>query len=122
MDLRRVAAVYCFFIGVSMIGMWSVFLSTGSVPEIDVKPAEIGLHLIAEFSTAIFLIIAALGLLTKKDWGFNAYLIASGLLTYTLIVSPGYYVTRDEIIFVAMFALFLIIDLVLLAFMLKKGR
>jgi peptidoglycan/LPS O-acetylase OafA/YrhL len=121
MDIKKVAAIYCVIIGVSMIGMWSAFLVADSVPEIDTKPAEIGLHILAEFLTAASLIIAGFGLLSRRNWGSSAYLVASGLLTYTLIVSPGYYVTRGEAVFVAMFALFLVIDLVLLVIMLRKG-
>lgn len=120
MELRKVAAFFCFFIGISMIGMWSVFLATGTVPEIETKPAEIGLHVVAEMLTAIMLIVGGFGLLYRKSWSINAYLFASGLLTYTLIVSPGYYVTRGEAAFVVMFAIFLVLDLLILALMLRK--
>jgi hypothetical protein len=120
LELRKIAAIYCLLVGISMFGMWSVFIASGSVPEFDERPAEIGLHLIAEFATALSLIIAGYGLLSKKSWGLNSYIFASGLLTYTLIVSPGYYVTRDEIALVVMFAIFLVIDIALLACMLRK--
>ena len=120
MELRRIAAFYCLFIGISMIGMWSVFIITDAVPEIETKPAEIGLHVIAEILTATALLIGGLGLLFRKRWGFNMYLVASGLLTYTLIVSPGYYITKEEPVFVAMFGLFLALDIILLVMMLKK--
>lgn len=122
MELRKIAAVYCFFIGISMFGIWSIFLATGTVPEIETKPAEIGLHVVAEILTAASLIIGGFGLLYVKKWGFNVYLFATGLLTYTLIVSPGYYVTRGEAVFVAMFGTFLVLDLVILALMLKRGN
>ncbi|MCG7844336.1 MAG: hypothetical protein MIO90_02765 [Methanomassiliicoccales archaeon] len=51
--------------------------------------------------------------------GSQAYLFATGLLTYTLIVSPGYYVTREETAFVGMFSVFLVLDLIILIDMLR---
>ena len=41
MKSRRIAAVYSIFIGVSMIGMWTVLLGTGQVPEINTEPINI---------------------------------------------------------------------------------
>ncbi|MHC1709615.1 MAG: hypothetical protein AB9819_04335 [Methanomassiliicoccales archaeon] len=120
LELRKIVAIYCFFIGISMIGMWSVFIATGSVPEIETKPAEIGLHVTAEILTALSLIIGGFGLFVNKSWGFIMYLVASGLLTYTLIASPGYYVTKGEPMFVAMFGVFLALDILFLVLMLKK--
>ncbi|GAI87843.1 unnamed protein product, partial [marine sediment metagenome] len=37
------------------------------------------------------------------------YLLSMGMLIYTLIVSPGYYIQSGDFIFVAMFAVYIII-------------
>jgi hypothetical protein len=122
MEIKRAAAGFCIVIGALMFGMWSFFLAAGTVPELETRPAEIVLHLAAEFLTAVMLIIGGFGLLRGSRWGFNAYLVASGLLTYTLIMSPGYYLARGEYVFVAMFGAFLLLDLAFLALMLRDRR
>jgi len=109
MKVKKIAAVYSIIVGVSMIGMWTVFYLTSGIPEINTEPAKITMHLIAEFITAIALILGGLGLISNRKWGFQTYLLSMGMLMYTLIVSPGYYIQSSEFIFVAMFAVFIIL-------------
>ncbi|MBU4534916.1 MAG: hypothetical protein KKF16_03620 [Euryarchaeota archaeon] len=80
MTLRNIIAIYSLFIGSLMIVMWTFFLVAGMVPEFSTRPAEIGLHLIAEFSTAVLLIIAGISLLYRKRSGYNLNLIGLGML------------------------------------------
>ena len=112
MKVKKIAAVYSIIVGVSMIGMWTVFYVTGGIPEINTEPAKITMHLIAEFVTAIMLILGGFGLISNRKWGFQTYLLSMGMLMYTLIVSPGYYIQRRDFIFVAMFAVFIILALI----------
>ena len=97
-----------------MIGMWSMFLNTGQVPELPTEPARIIRHLAAEFSTAFVLIIGGYGLLTKKNWGIRFHQFSLGMLMYTLIVSPGYYLQLGDIAMVGMFGTMLILTLIIL--------
>ena len=76
---------------------------TGNIPELATKPWEIGLHLAAEATTAVLLIAAGYGLLTKRTWSFWMFLFSMGMLVYTLIVSPGYFPQRGEIGFAVIF-------------------
>ena len=112
MKVKKIAAVYSIIVGVSMIGMWTVFYVTGGIPEINTEPAKITMHLIAEFVTAIMLILGGFGLISNRKWGFQTYLLSMGMLMYTLIVSPGYYIQRRDFTFVAMFAVFIILALI----------
>jgi peptidoglycan/LPS O-acetylase OafA/YrhL len=120
MMLRNIIAIYSLFIGILMAGMWSVFIITGQVPEFTFKPVEISLHLIAEFLTSILLIIAGIGILKKQRKAYNLNLVALGMLLYTLIVSPGYYLQKGEPVFVGMFSLFLILTIIALIISFKK--
>lgn len=120
MKIRNIVAIYSLFIGILMIGMWGMFILTGQVPEMATKPAEIMLHLLAEFTTALILIIGGIGLLKKIKIGFNLNLVALGMLLYTLIVSPGYYLQRGDWAFVGIFALLFIFTLIFLIISLKK--
>ncbi|MEA3336588.1 MAG: hypothetical protein U9R25_11805 [Chloroflexota bacterium] len=65
----------------------------------------------AEFVTAIALVAGSVGLLTGQSWSQWLYLVAIGMLFYTVIVSPGYYAEKDEWPIVAMFAVILVLAL-----------
>ena len=74
-----------------------MLLATDQVPELQTAPYEITLHLIAEFSTAILLIISATLLFIGNKKGHVLINIAYGMLLYTLIVSPGYYLDLGDL-------------------------
>jgi len=120
MKVKKIAAVYSIIVGVSMIGMWTVFYATGGIPELYTEPAKITMHIIAEFVTAIALILGGFGLIPNRKWGFQAYLLSMGMLMYTLIVSPGYYIQSGDFVFVAMFAIFIILAIIFIVMSYSK--
>ncbi len=99
-----------------MLGMWTMFLATDQVPELSTCFYEIGLHIVPEVATALALIVGGYALFTNKKWGLQAYMFSMGMLLYTLIVSPGYYVQRDNIVMTGMFAVFFVIAIVFVGF------
>ena len=108
----KFAGWYGVVVGVCMLAMWSFFLATGQVPEIQTEPYRIAFHLAAEFATAICLFISGLGLLRKLTWAVKLYFVGSGMLLYSLIVSPGYYAQQGVWAFVIMFAVVLLLALI----------
>ncbi len=121
MKIRKAAAIYSIFMGTSMIVIWIMFYTTGEIPEIYSKPIEIGMHVAAEIVTAIALIVGGLGILINREWGFQIYLISMGMLMYTLIMSPGYFIQQGELAFAGMFAIFIIfaVSFIVLSFLKK---
>jgi hypothetical protein len=109
------AAVFALVVGVGMIGQWIFFLATGQVPELNTEPLRIRFHLAAEFATAIGLLVGGIALLTGQAWGHWFYLLATGMLLYTVIVSPGYFAEKGQWAFVGMFAILLLLALVSIA-------
>lgn len=97
-------AIFALCVGFLMFLMWAFFIVAGLVPEFEIKPIEIVLHLVAEFATAILLIVSGIGVLRKKHVCVLLMPFALGMLVYTLIVSPGYYAQQGEYAFVGMFA------------------
>lgn len=73
---------------------------------------RIRFHLAAEFVTAIGLLVGGTGLLTGQIWGRQPYLLATGMLLYTVIVSPGYFAQKGKWTFVSMFAVVFVLALV----------
>jgi hypothetical protein len=109
------AALYAVAVGALMLAQWAFLLVRGQVPELETEPLRIRFHLAGEFVTAIALIAGGLGLLLGTGWGRTVYLVAVGMLLYTVIVSPGYYAEREQWPFVGMFAAVLVLALVSLA-------
>jgi hypothetical protein len=103
----KFASIYAVAVGGLMIIMWSFFIVCGQVPELQTKPAEILLHIIAELLTALLLVVSGVLVLRAIQWANLTLLIAFGMLFYTMIVSPGYYIQDGSAAFVAMFALLL---------------
>ncbi|MFW9806622.1 MAG: hypothetical protein ACFFFK_07835, partial [Candidatus Thorarchaeota archaeon] len=92
MKVQRLASIYSIFVGISMIGLWVMLLTTDQVPELALEPYRIMSHILAEVVTAVLLLVSGYSLLTRKTWGLKLSLFAQGSLLYTLIASPGYYV------------------------------
>jgi hypothetical protein len=103
-----------------MIIMWSFFISTGQVPEFQTKPAEILLHIIDELLTALLLMTSGALVLKRVRWGNLTLLIALGMLFYTMIVSPGYYIQSGATAFVVMFATLLAVGIVAAVVQIRK--
>lgn len=100
----RIAGIYAVVVGLGMVGLWTMLLVTGQVPELESEPWSIALHLAAEFLTAIALLVSGYGLLRQRTWARGFYLFAAGMLFYTLVQSPGYYLDRGDGAFAWMFA------------------
>jgi hypothetical protein len=106
------ASIFALIVGVGMIGQWILFLASGQVPELKTEPLRIRFHLAAEFATAVALLAGGIALLTDLAWGRWFYLLAVGMLLYTVIVSPGYFAQKGQWAFVGMFAVLFLLALV----------
>ena len=104
--------VFVVGVGLSMFGQWGASLIRKQVPELEIEPYRIWYYLVGEFITAAMLITAGVGLLTEQSWSTNIYLIAFGMLAYTVIVSPGYFAQRGQWSMVGLFGLILILGLI----------
>jgi peptidoglycan/LPS O-acetylase OafA/YrhL len=98
-------------VGLFMLSMWAFFLAAGQVPELQTAPFEIAFHLAAEFATALALVVGGLAIVSGRSWGRLISLAALGMLIYSVVVSPGYYAQLGNWLFVAMFALLLVLAL-----------
>jgi hypothetical protein len=99
------AGIFALAVGLLMFGQWAVSLATGGVPELQTAPLSIGFHLAAEVLTALALILSGLALLKKKSWGRTLFLVAGGMVLYSVINSPGYFAQKAQWPMVGMFAI-----------------
>ena len=121
MKIKGAAVIYSIAVGIIMMAQWSFFLAFDQVPEFEDEPIRISFHIFAEFLTAVALIAGGLGLYLDKRWVFSLFLVAMGMLSYTIVVSPGYYAERGELAFILMFAVLWLITAILVALALKKN-
>lgn len=108
-------AIFAIIVGVGMIGQWAVSYFLKQIPELKTEPIRIGFHLAAEFITALALIAGGLGLLGGWAWGVPVYLVATGMLLYTAIVSPGYFAQKGQWGWLVMFGAIILLALVSLS-------
>ena len=111
-------AIYSVLLGLVMIGFWVLALSSNIVPP-EEKPWAITFHVIAEFSTAILLIISGVGLWFGSEWARSLSTLALGLLLYIVIYSPGYYAQRNNLPMAAMFIVLIILTVLAIIALLK---
>ena len=97
------AAIFGIIVGVGMISQWIMSYVSKQIPELKTEPIRIRFHLAAEFATALMLIVSSMLLLSGTGLGLYLYLIASGMLFYTCIVSPGYFAQQGKWGWLAMF-------------------
>jgi len=106
------AAIFAISVGLGMIGQWTASYFSKQIPELKTEPIRIAFHLTAEMVTALCLIISGIALLIGLPWGITLYLIASGMLFYTAIVSPGYFAQKGQWGWLGMFSALIILGLV----------
>jgi hypothetical protein len=104
----KLPALFSIAVGVSMLGQWTMFLVTGQTPELETEPIAIMFAIAADSLTALALIFAGVVMFLEKPWARNAYLIAAGMLFYTLVISTGYFAQNGTWIIVVMFGVILV--------------
>jgi hypothetical protein len=94
---------YAVVVGLAIAGWWAVEVRAGALDRPDRTRVELGLHLTAELSTAVVLLLGGVLLVTGR--GPAVALVGLGMLLYTTIQSPGYFLARGERGPVAMFGI-----------------
>jgi hypothetical protein len=102
-------AIFAILVGVGMVAQWATSFATRQIPELQTEPFRIWFHIAGEMVTAVSLITAGVGLLISQPWGPALYLVATGMLIYTVIVSPGYFAQKGQWIWVLIFAVLLVL-------------
>ncbi|MBA7544109.1 hypothetical protein ES705_36456 [subsurface metagenome] len=103
-------AVFALVVGIGMIGQWIMSFAQKQIPELKSEPIRIWFHIAGELITAVCLIISGIGLLNGIPWSHTLFLISSGMLMYTAIVSPGYFAQKGQWIWVVIFGFLILIS------------
>lgn len=103
------AAIFALVTGIAIIGQWVITIKRKEVKDLDAGTEfgrgskEMAFHYVAEFGTAIMLIISAINLFIKSHWGPYLFLISEGMLIYTVINSAGYFAQKGQDSMLVMF-------------------
>jgi peptidoglycan/LPS O-acetylase OafA/YrhL len=103
----KITGWFGLIVGVLMGIAWTVLLATGQVPELETQPLAIKFHLLAEFATALLLVVTGIGLLKRPERWQRRYLLAAGMLLYSLINAAGYFLQQGQQPVAVVFAVFL---------------
>ncbi|MFC0877556.1 hypothetical protein ACE01N_13225 [Saccharicrinis sp. FJH2] len=98
--IKKIIGVYSVFLGVSIIGMWIMILSTEGITEGN---TEITFHLASEFTMALFCLISGIMLLKNMRHSKEINILGHGMVLYSVINAAGYYGERGDSPFVVMF-------------------
>ncbi|MBN1369759.1 MAG: hypothetical protein JW954_05940 [Dehalococcoidaceae bacterium] len=118
-------SIFVITVGVLMIGQWAITIISRGVPKPEEDPVsgrgffDMLFHWSAEFITAIMLIASGAGLLLETSWGNTVYLIATGMLIYTVINSPGFFAQQRKWPVVGMFIVILMLAVISLAIVIR---
>jgi hypothetical protein len=99
----KFAAIFSILVGGGMFTQWTMSYFSHQILELKTEPIRIGFHLAGEMATALTLVISGIGLLSQATWSLTLFYVASGMLLYTAIVSPGYFAQKGQWIWIAVF-------------------
>ena len=103
--LNTAIAIYSIFIGIAVIGMWTMILLTENIAEGRI---EMGFHLYSEFSMAILCLVSGFMLLRGRKFARETNIGSQAMVIYSVINAAGYYGQRGD---TAMMAMFIMIGL-----------
>jgi hypothetical protein len=100
----RVVGWFELLVGAAILGLWTVLLATGQVPEVAAGQTDIWFHLVAEGLLSVLLLAAGTAAIRGSDVAPLLSGLALGALVYSAVNSAGYYAESAEWAMVAMFA------------------
>jgi hypothetical protein len=92
--MRSGAGIYCLVVGALTAVWWALDIRRGALIRPDRTRPEIVLHLAAELVNAGMLVTGGALLITGGMTGLA--LAGLGMLLYTVIASPGYFIARHQ--------------------------
>ncbi len=118
--MKTAIGIYALVVGLGVLGLWTMLLLGGQVPELETEPASIATHMTAEGLMAVLLIASATGLFLKRRFAPHLMLLSSGMVIYSVINSSGYYLEQNNIGMVGMFAVLAVLTVIAVALLLRS--
>ncbi len=113
MVLTLISGIYAIILGIGILGLWAMLLLTKQIPELETEPVAIGFHITAETIMGVISLLSGIFLLINLTWAIYPFIVAMGLVIYSVINSAGYYGQKKEWGFVIMFGTLLMFSITL---------
>ena len=108
MRKEKVFAGIFLFIGIGIIGLWTMLFFTNQIIELETEPKAIVFHIVIELSMGVMAIISGIMLLKNIIIRKEMIMFTNGMLFYSVVNSSGYYAELGEIAMILMFGLILV--------------
>ena len=118
--MKKFSAAFMIVIGLMVIALWIMLISTNQVPELETEFWSISTHITAEILMAFLLIAGGISMLKQSKKSMVLVPLSLGTLLYSIINSSGYYLEKGEYPFVILFAVLLLFTLTVLYQMFKS--
>ena len=115
--MMKFIAFYSLLLGTAMLGLWSLILSTGEIPE---GRTEFSFHLVSEFLMALACMGAGILVLIHHRSGWGLALAAHGMVAYSVLNAAGYYAQRGERMLPVVFVILFVISLTIIYSLIKR--
>lgn len=107
MVLSLISGIYAIILGLGIISLWIMLLRTKQIPELEDEPIAIGFHITAETLMGVVSIVSGILMFINLSWKIYPFILAMGMIIYSVINSAGYYGQKKEWSFVIMFGIIL---------------
>jgi len=90
-------------LGLGVIIWWLYLLVNGQMPELETTPVYALLHVTAEITMGVCMLVGGIGILSGASWARKTTFVAVGMMLYAVVNAAGYYAQTKETPMVVMF-------------------
>lgn len=113
----KLVGYYTIFIGIAVIAMWTIILSTQNLSEGKI---ELSFHLLSELIMALLCLFSGMLILRNNPAGKYLSILGLGMVIYSVLNAAGYYGESNEIRMMIMFIALLLLTSIVLIINLKS--
>ena len=100
MGITKSSAHFCLVVGISILVLWTVLISTGSVENMSANAVSLAFHWTAEGLTAAALIVAGAAILRQSIYARRLFYFALGMLLIAAAGMLWFYVVAGDTTFI----------------------
>lgn len=119
--MKNYIAIYSILIGLAVIGMWAVILTSKELPE---GKLELAFHLYAEFAMAVICLVSGVMMLRNKKFSRLTNMGGLGMVTYSTINAAGYYGQKGDQGMMVLFIVLAVLTILAISghYVIRKNR
>jgi hypothetical protein len=116
---QKAIALYSLVLGIAILGVWSVILIHGEIPE---GRTAFSFHLFSEILMALACMTAGILILKRHRFGRGVAIAAHAMVLYSVLNASGYYAQRGERMLPVIFVILFLISTISIIILIKRKR